>query len=281
MSPVTTTASTLIPYQAAIRFIEAVLRQAGYAGWRVIADPLSRDPHLEQALRHVYLPTRDISVDQLKDYVRHELLDGHVARCIAGEQSLIGLLGIHLSNSLEMEEGLATYKEIQNAAREGRAHDASGIWFGTLAVGLAAGVVTAPQTFSRLFTFFDTLIYLYRLVKRPDQSVQVARERAQAIALGRCLRTYRGVPDVTIPGVCYTKDVLYQRGLHKIMRALEEDSTVVERLAVGVVALEHLPDLKKLGIVAAPQALRTMMQDSRVDEHILSFVHPNEEHCQE
>ncbi len=281
LSPVTATASTLIPHQAAIRFIEAVLQQAGYAGWRVIADPLSRDPHLEQALRHVYLPTRDISVDQLKDYVRHELLDGHVARCVAGEQSLIGLLGIHLSHSLEMEEGLATYKEIQNAAREGRAHDESGIWFGTLAVGLAAGVGTAPQTFSRLFTFFDALIYLYRLVKRPDQSVQVARERAQAIALGRCFRTYRGVPDLTIPGVCYTKDVLYQRGLHKIMRALEEDSTVVDRLAVGVVALEHLPDLKNLGMVAAPQALTTMMQDSHIDEYILSCVHSNAPHCQE
>jgi len=281
LSPVTATASALIPYQAAIQFVEAVLQQAGYAGWRVIPDPLSRDPHLEQALRHVYLPTRDIPIEQLKDYVRHELLDGHVARCVAGEQSLIGLLGIHLSHSLEMEEGLATYKEIQNAAREGRAHDESGIWFGTLAVGLAAGVVTAPQTFSRLFTFFDALIYLYRLVKRPDQSVQVARERAQAIALGRCLRTYRGVPDLTIPGVCYTKDVLYQRGLHKIMGALEEDSTVVDRLAVGVVALEHLPDLKKLGMVAAPQALTTMMQDSHIDEYILSFVHSNAPHCQE
>ncbi len=65
------------------------------------------------------------------------------------------------------------------------------------------------------------------------------------------------------------------------MRALEEDSTVVDRLAVGVVALEHLPDLKNLGMVAAPQALTTMMQDSHIDEYILSCVHSNAPHCQE
>ncbi|HLZ61570.1 MAG TPA: tyrosine/phenylalanine carboxypeptidase domain-containing protein [Ktedonosporobacter sp.] len=277
LSPVTATASALIPHQAAVRFVEAILEQAGFTGWRVIPDPLSRDPHLEQALRHVYLPTRAIPVEQLKDYVRHELLDGHVARCVAGEQSLIGLLGIHLQNSLEMEEGLATYKEIQNAALHGRAHDETGIWFGTIAVGLAFGVVTPPQTFSKLFSFFEALIYLYRLVKRPDQSVQLAYEKAQAIALGRCIRTFRGVPDLTVPGVCYTKDVLYQRGLHKIMKVLESVPTVVDRLAVGVVALEHLPDLEKLGITAAPQSFKTVMQDGNIDAYILSFVHADGE----
>jgi hypothetical protein len=40
---------------------------------------------------------------------------------------------------------------------------------------------------------------------------------------------------------------------------------------MGVVALEHLEDLKELGIVAAPQPLRQIVQDPALDSYILSF----------
>jgi tetratricopeptide (TPR) repeat protein len=259
--------------QTARRFFEAVLREGGYEGWQVVIDPNASVPRIEQGLRHVYLPDGPISVNQIKHDVSHELA-GHVARCIAGERSPLGLLGIHTKHSLETEEGLATYQDMQTAMLLGQPHDETGIWFGTLATGLASGVLTPPQTSLSLFTFFEAFIFLYRLLKRPDQDAQTAQQYARKLAFERALRTYRGVPDLRRAGVCYSKDALYLRGLWKIEQALAQDKTVLDRLAVGVVALEQLPDLKELGIVTVPQPLRDLAQDPDLEAYILSFEEP-------
>src|SRR5216683_1234704 len=261
--------------QTAKRFFEAALRESGYEEWQVHIDPNASSPRVEQGLRHLYLPESQISIQQIKNYLAHEMA-GHVARCIAGERSLLGLLGIHTKHSLETEEGLATYYDTQSAKLLGQAHDETGVWFGTLATGLASGIVTPPQTFLSLFTFFDLFIFLYRLLKRPDQNAQTAKRQAQKLALARCLRTYRGLPDLMRKGICYTKDALYLRGLWKIEQSLANDETILDRLAVGVVALDRLPDLQELGIVTAPQPLRKLMSNPDLDAYILSFETPEE-----
>lgn len=263
----------MVSPQTARRFFEAVLQESGYEGWQVVIDPNASVPRIEQGLRHVYLPDGPISVNQIKHDVSHELA-GHVARCIAGERSPLGLLGIHTKHSLETEEGLATYQDMQTAKLLGQPHDETGIWFGTLATGLASGILTNPQTFLPIFAFFEAFIFLYRLLKRPDQDAPTARQYARKLALARALRTYRGVPDLTKAGVCYSKDALYLRGLWKIEQALVQDESVLDRLAVGVVALEQLPDLKELGILTTPQPLRELAQDPDLDAYILSFEEP-------
>ncbi len=78
-----------------------------------------------------------------------------MTRCVASERSPLGLLDIHTGHSLETEEGLATYYDIQTATLQGKPHDESAIWFRALATGLADGVVTPLQTFFSLFTFFN------------------------------------------------------------------------------------------------------------------------------
>ncbi len=258
--------------QAAKRFFEEALRQGGYDGWQVIIDPNANVPRVEQGLRHLYLPESTLSVNQIKDYLSHELA-GHIARCVTGANSLIGLLGIHTKNSLETEEGLATYYEIQTAASQGLPHDETGIWLGTLATGLASGVITAPQTFLSLFQFFEKFIFLYRLLKRPEQNVQTAARVARRFALARCIRTFRGVPNLEKAGICYSKDAHYLRGLQKIKQAMTQDTTVLDRLAVGVVALDRLPDFQELGIVSVHQPLRDLVSDPDLDSYILSFNH--------
>ena len=67
-------------------------------------------------------------------------------------------------------------------------------------------------------------------------------------------------------------DALYLRGLQKIERAVaQEGEGVLERLAVGVVAWEQLPDLAELGIIQAPQPLRKLVQNPDITTYILSF----------
>lgn len=265
----------MVSSQTARQFFEAVLHEQGYGEWHVVIDPNASGPRVEQGLRHLYLPASRISVRQIKDYLSHELA-GHVARCIAGERSPLGLLGIHTARSLEAEEGLASYYDMQMAHLASQPHDETSVWFGTLAVGLASGVMTPPQTFLSLFAFFEAFILLYRRLRRPDQNGQTAQQYARKLALARSLRTFRGVPDVNRAGVCYTKDVLYLRGLRKIERAVAEDETVLDRLAVGVVGLEYLPDLRELGIVSAHQPLRQLAQDPELDAYIVSFEEPEE-----
>lgn len=259
-----------ITAQAAKRFFEAVLQQSGYDGWEVIIDPNATVPRIEQGLRRLFLPHAKMAVERIRHYLSHEIA-GHVARCIAGEHSSLGLLGIHTRNSLLTEEGLALYQEREVAKLHGQTFDESGIWQGTLATGLASGVVTPPQTFSSLFTFFELFFLLRRLLKQGDEDIQAAQEKARNAAIARCLRTYRGVPDLTKAGVCYLKDAIYLHGLCMIERAVAQDETILDSLAVGVITLDDLPDLQELGIIAPSQPLRKLVYDPDLDSYILSF----------
>jgi hypothetical protein len=92
----------------------------------------------------------------------------------------------------------------------------------------------------------------------------------------RCLRTFRGVPDLAKAGICNTKDVVYLRGRWLIDQAGVSDETVLDRLAVGKVAYELLPELEKLGISASTPSFRTLVLDPDLDAYILSFEREGE-----
>jgi hypothetical protein len=131
----------MVSAQTARQFFEAALRECGYDGWRVVIDPNGAGTRVEQGLRQMFLPEQWYSLERIRHLFAHELL-GHVARCIVGERSPLGLLGIHTRNSLLTEEGVAIYHERQVAALHGQPFNDATVWFGTLATGLASGVVT-------------------------------------------------------------------------------------------------------------------------------------------
>lgn len=262
----------MISAQGAKRFFEAVLESHGYAGWQVLLDPNVAGPRVEAGLRQVFLPAEPIPLDELREYVSHELA-GHVARSIAGESSKLGLLGMGTKGYMVTEEGVADYYEQQVAALHGEPVDDSGIWLGTLAIGLACGIAGSAQTFSTLLAFFEPFLLLYRLLWRDDEDRQTAERRAQRNAFTRCLRTFRGVPDLGKAGICNTKDVVYLRGRWLIDQAVARDETVLDQLAVGKVTYELLPELEKLGITASTQSFRTLVLDPDLDAYISSFEH--------
>lgn len=274
VAPLTSTSSVqeqrTVGPQAAKRFFEAALQEGGYEGWQIVIDPTATNPRVEQGLRQFFLPQKQFSLQQIRYWLAHEIV-GHAGRCMAGERSLLGLLGIHTRNSLLTEEGFVKYHERQIALLHGESLDDTGSWLGTLATGLASGVVTPSQTFLSLHTFFEYYSWLRQLLRRPEIDVQKARKLAQKYASGMCLRAFRGVPNLEKAGICYLQDVVYLRGIRMIERAVAEDRTVLNRLAVGVVALELLPDLQELGIISASQPLMAMAYDPDLDTRILSF----------
>ena len=265
------------------RFFESLLEECGYEGWQVTLDPNANGPRVESRLRRVFLPDRPFSLEDIKEYVSHELL-GHVTRSIAGEHSLLGLLGMGTKGYMPTEEGLADYHERHVAMLHEQPFDDSGAWLGTLAVGLASGTGGGvPLTFSTLFSFFEPFLLLYRLLWRDDEDILTAKQRARRNAITRCLRTYRGVSNLERAGICLTKDVVYLRGHLLIERAVAEDETVLDRLAVGKVSLDLLPDLQELGIVAPRQVsiLRKYAYDLELDNHILAFEQEDREVSQD
>ncbi|HLZ60562.1 MAG TPA: hypothetical protein VKR06_26755, partial [Ktedonosporobacter sp.] len=261
------------PAQAVQRFFEAILQEAGFEKWSVVIDPNETGARVEQGLRCLFLRDGFYRLEYIKHLLTHELA-GHVARCVAGERSLLGLLGIHTKNSLETEEGLVLYYELQDALQQGEA-DAyeTRLWPGTLSTGLASGVISPPQTFQGVYTVLEALFFLRRRLRQLDSDEEIAHKRAGNIALKNCLQTFRGVPDLTKAGVCFTQDVLYLRGLLTIQRALaREDQTVLDLLAAGVVSVELLPDLRELGIGPVAQPLRRRAEDPQLDVYIHSFL---------
>ena len=166
---------------------------------------------------------------------------------------------------------MSVYYDRQTAILDGQVYNDTAIWSATLATGLASGVISSPQTFLSLFSFFESFYLLHQLLQRLNADVQKAQEAARRHALVMCLRIYRGVPKLERTGVCYTKDAHYLRGLRKIEQAVAQDETVLDRLAVGVVALDRLPDLQELGIIVSSQPLRKLANDPNLDAYIRSF----------
>jgi tetratricopeptide (TPR) repeat protein len=275
LTPSTAQPQKTLTAQAAKRFFEAILHESGYEGWQVIIDAQADVCRVESALRQLFVPDEPISLADLKHLLAHELA-GHVARSFAGEHSPLGLLGINTKNYDAVEEGLALYHERRGARLHGDVLDDTGVWFGTLATGIASGVLGLPQTFLSLFHFFEPFILLLRLLDQPSLAIQVGQRQARSSAFSRCLRTYRGVPDLEQAGICFTRDVVYLRGLLIIERAVAEDETILDRLAVGKISLEHLADLEELGISVPPQPLRKLAYAPELDAYITSFERENE-----
>jgi tetratricopeptide (TPR) repeat protein len=259
-----------ISAQTAKRFFEAVLQGSGYDQWRVVIDPNATGARVSQGGRQMILPEKQFTLPEIQHLFSHELA-GHTARFMAGEHSLLGLLGIHTRNYLPTEEGLALYHQRQEELQHGRLFNDEGLRWMTLAVGLASGVMTPPQTFLQLFTFFEALTFLHSRLNLPKREVQKAQEYARTYALSLCLRIYRGVPDLNRAGVCFLLDGIYLHGLRLIEQAVAQDETIPERLAVGACALEDLPDLQELGIVAPPPSYRKLTTASDLEAYILSF----------
>jgi hypothetical protein len=263
-------AKQTVSAQAVKYCFEQILQESGYTAWTVDIDPKAGGASVDPALRQLSLPDMPFTLERVRHLLSHEIA-GHIVRSAAGEQSPIGLLGLGTAGYMTTEEGFALYNEYRTASLHGEPFDSSGGWINMLAVGLACGVVTPPQKFTALFAFFEPFLLINRLIKGLDKDLETAKNQAHKRAISRCLRTYRGVPSLECTGICYSKDVVYQRGVRLIEQAVAQDDTVLDRLAVGKIALERLHDLHGLNLTTPSQPLRERAFDPGLDAYILSF----------
>ena len=274
----TTTRPRMIAPHTVKRFFDAVMCQYGFDGWQTVIDVTVNDPRIEQLTQCLILPDKQLSVERVRTLLSHEI-ESHVFRAAAGEKSRLNLLATGTCGFMATEEGLALYNDRETARLQGKANDeiSTASLFGTLATGLASGVVASPLTFSRLCAFLELFLFLYRRLNHLDKDEQRTRAKARDLARIRCLRTFRGVPDLTVAGIAYVKDALYMRGERMVSQQIQQDNTVLERLMVGVVGVEHLPDMEELGIVRPPYPPKWLAHDPDLASYILSFETSNDD----
>ena len=94
------------------------MRESGYDEWQVVIEPGAIHPWIESGLHMMVLSDQQFTLEEIKYFLTHELA-GHAARSMAGEHSLLGLLGIQTKNYQPTEEGLLMYYEHQEALRDG------------------------------------------------------------------------------------------------------------------------------------------------------------------
>ena len=275
-TPTATRPRMLAPHTVK-RFFDAVMRQYGFDGWQTVIDVTANDPRIEQLTQCLILPDKQLSVERVRTLLSHEI-ESHVFRAAAGEKSRLNLLATGTRGFMATEEGLALYNDRETARLQGKATDEVGTasLFGTLATGLASGVVTSPLTFSRLCAFLELFLFLYRRLKHLDKDEQRTLVKARDLARIRCLRTFRGVPDLTVAGVAYVKDALYMRGEHMVSQTIQQDKSVLERLMVGVVGVEDLSEMEELGIVKPPYPPKWLAHDPDLALYILTFEAPSD-----
>jgi len=260
------------------RFFEAVLHEYHLDHWQVLIDPAALVTRVEPQIQAILLPETPVSFDKALYLLSHEL-ESHTLRYVAGERSALALLGIGTKGYLATEEGLALYADLMTA-RTQNPHAPENIpWMGTLATGLAcgarlsSGVKIPAHSFRSLFVFLEQYNLLTGVLNGTAHTIEAAKERARALALTRCLRTFRGVPDLNHHGICSVKDNCYVQGYLAIKDAIaQQGEEVLTRLMVGAVALEQLDDLAALGIVTPALRPQWYARDPNLYENITSLM---------
>jgi hypothetical protein len=271
-SPLLSTNQRVVSAKTIQRFFNAVMHDYGFDNWQAIINESATVARIEQLTQCVILPDQSRSLAGVRDMLSHEV-ESHVFRAASGTKSRLDLLGTGTAFFMATEEGLAKYNDRKIAELQGQNLEefSPGSLICTIATGLASGVVTTPLTFSQLYHFLERFFFLQRVIAGISKNVEKAHANAPRLARLRCLRTFMGVPDLTIAGIAYTKDALYYRGEQIVTAAIQRDPQVLTRLMVGVVGLQQLDDLAELGITEPPSYPRWLAHDPDLDNYILSF----------
>ena len=216
--------------------------------WRVLIDPAALVTRVEPQIQAIIFPETPVLFEKALYLLSHEL-ESHTLRYVAGERSALALLGIGTKGYLATEEGLALYADVMTARAQHPRRQENIPWMGTFAVGLAcgarlsSGVKIRAHSFHVLFRFLEQYFLLAGVLNGAAPTIEAARERARTLALTRCLRTFRGVPDLTHRGICSAKDNCYVQGYLAIKDAIAQQGedvlthlfrSLVREFAIGL-----------------------------------------------
>ena len=222
------------------KILEEALERYGFADWRVVPSPDIDATTVVMNSCEVRLPTNGRFTAASVVELLAEEIETHVLRAVSGKRSKIALLGSGTRGYLPTEEGLAKVAIQETMAAHGLEKNFT--WVSTLALGLASGVFAPPQSFRTLFGFFKTVFLINNLQSEQQRSIHDAEKKAWQDALARVSRTFWGITDLEVPGVCNLKDGVYLQGYREVREQIE--TTPIERLYVGSISTKDLPAME-------------------------------------
>ena len=196
-----------------------------------------------------------------------EEIETHIFRSVAGKRSKVALLGSGTRSFLPTEEGLAILTVQEMAATHELEKTYS--WITTLAPGLASGVLAPPQSFRTLHEFFNKVFLANHLQSGRHKTVHGAEESARYDAISRVSRTFCGIPDLEVSGVCNLKDRVYLQGYREVLEKIE--ATPIEKLFVGSISVHDLDTMENLHISQPAIKHLHVAQDAHLFERIVAF----------
>lgn len=186
--------------------------------WSVVIDKRGARSYVTVSynLKKIYLPSstqlekrgkrKKLTDTRIEGLIAHEI-GTHVLRQENGEKSALKLLSSGLSGYEQGEEGLATFREQQAQSLNGYAGLEAYFTIG-LVQGLGTG---SPQDF---FGVHQILTDYYQVMEN------TTLHHAKELAWNRCVRTFMGTTG-TIPGIFFSKDLIYRHGNINHREALE------------------------------------------------------------
>lgn len=205
---------------------ERALRQLEAEGWIVCINPNKGGISVNQEKKSVEIAeNRTLPFQALKGLIAHEI-GTHAARRIRGERTKLKMLGLGLDRYEVGEEGVTILRE---QVLKGEGVDFSG-FDGHLTISLAAGADGQPRDFRQTF---EIMKKYYQLQNRLNgMPTEEAKKKAEALAWGQCVRTFRGT-DSRTPGVYFTKDIIYGEGNIAVWESVAKNAQEMSRWDVG------------------------------------------------
>lgn len=213
--------------------------------WGVSIDLTSSSSiHVDHTAKAIKIPsTRLMSRDKLLGIILHEI-GTHVLRRVNGEKSPLMLLGLGLNGYERADEGIATMREqvIEDSMEEFARAERH------LAISLCYGLDGKKRDFRDVYTVVEKYLFFKSLVV--GKPYDNAQEEAKDLAWITTERVFRGTT-CEVPGICFTKDIMYQEGNIAIWKVVEENPAEMVRFNSGKydpTNPEHTALLDELGI---------------------------------
>jgi hypothetical protein len=137
-------------------------------------------------------------------------------------------------------------------------------WLTTLAPGMALGILVPPQSFRTLYEFLKQCFLATHL----ESGRYETPHDAELAALLRVSRTFSGIPDQEVRGVCNLFDRVYMQGYLEVRQALEKYPK--ERLLVGSIGITDLGDMEELDVLRPAIEHLHLAHDPQLFERILA-----------
>lgn len=230
-------------------FEDAIVEMGLQEEWSVEIDGEHQGSNFAVSLakKKVYLPTQErlrfrpedkkMTKERIRSLIVHEL-GTHALRNYNGIRSKLHLLSVGMDRYEVGEEGLATYRGQQET---GEKEYAGFDYYFT--AGLAKGLDgKGERNFAGVY---KVLFDYYSVCDKADQ------EKAQEMAWNRCVRLFRGTTG-EIPGVIFTKDIIYRKGNIATCTLMETDAA--EKIDFNIGKFDptnsrHIAVLVELGIL--------------------------------